>query len=113
MLMIAFLCNCNMDLITLPAVAAILGAIIAFATTITLGMRGEIGTHRGIPRLRHLIAICIGIDGAIFDGQQSVANDQPPPALRRGAREGLMEYLSHQIVRGDRLLHGSNKSRAV
>jgi cation transport ATPase len=39
MLMIGFLCNCNMDLITLPTVAAILGAIIAFVATLALGVR--------------------------------------------------------------------------
>jgi cation transport ATPase len=38
-LMIGFLCNCNMDLITLPVVAAIVGAIIAFVTTLALGVR--------------------------------------------------------------------------
>jgi hypothetical protein len=39
MLMMAFLCNCDRDLITLPAVAAMLGAIIAFAITVALGTR--------------------------------------------------------------------------
>jgi hypothetical protein len=38
-LMIGFLCNCDTDLITLPTVAGILGAIIAFAVTLALGVR--------------------------------------------------------------------------
>jgi hypothetical protein len=99
MLMIAFLCNHGLDHVAGGAV--MLGAIIAFAITIALSMR----QYRRFIRCASCVCCIIsigalqggtaalssksGIDGAIFEGQQSVANGQPSSVQRSGRGKDL------------------------
>jgi hypothetical protein len=92
--------------------AAMFGALIAFAITIALSMRRY---RRFIPCAS--CVCCIISVGALQGDTAALSSnlgsmERAAACATQWAREGLIEYLSHQVVRDDQLPHGSNKSRA-